>query len=117
MLTRRLLAQLRIDQRTLYGAQDQVSTGRAFSLPSQNPQASVRALTIQRTLEYKEQYQVNLSTTESYLGASESAIAGVIDQLREAQSLVPVALNDSTSAEQRRGRGRCGLPGGRRHAA
>ena len=101
MLTRRLLAQLRIDQRTLYGAQDQVSTGRAFSLPSQNPQASVRALTIQRTLEYKEQYQVNLSTTESYLGASESAIAGVIDQLREAQSLVPVALNESTSAEQR----------------
>lgn len=101
MLTRRLLTQLRLDQRKLFGVQDQVSTGRAFSRPSQDPQSSVRAMTLQRTIEYKEQYQVNLSTTESFLSASETAIAGVVDQLRDVRGSVLTAINEPTSSQQR----------------
>lgn len=101
MLTRRLLTQLRLDQRTLFGVQDQVSTGRAFTRPSQNPQASVRAMTLQRTIEYKEQYQVNLATTGSFLNASETAIAGVVDQLREVRGSILTAINEPTSSQER----------------
>ncbi len=101
MLTRRLMNQLRLDQRMLFGVQDQVSTGRAFTRPSQDPQASVRAMTLQRTIEYKEQYQVNLSTTGSFLNATETAIAGVVDQLREVRGSVLTAINEPTSNQER----------------
>ena len=101
MLTRRLMAQLSLDQRSLFAVQDQVSTGRAFTRPSQNPQASVRAMTLQRTIEYKEQYRINLSTSGSFLAASETSISSVLDQLRDVRGSVLAGINEPTTAQQR----------------
>lgn len=98
----RLMAQLQSDQLRLASLQNQVSTGRALQIPSDDPRAAARSLSLQRVLEFKAQYQVNIRTGESFLGATETAISGTLERLRDARGLVLTALGASTSETQRK---------------
>jgi flagellar hook-associated protein 3 FlgL len=50
----RLLNQLQANQLDMLRLQDQLSTGRRISRPSENPSVALRALQLQRLLEQKE---------------------------------------------------------------
>lgn len=78
----RLLSQLQADQTGLVRLQSQITTGRRVIAPSDDPQAASRAIEIQRILDQKGQFQENLKATQSYLTATDTAIAGVTDLLR-----------------------------------
>ena len=98
LFQQRLLAQLQSDQLRLLELQDQISTGRRFSVPSEDAPASIRAINLQRLLEQREQSSVNLTTSQSYLGATENAISNVSQLIAEVRGLA-VAVSDSTTSE------------------
>jgi flagellin-like hook-associated protein FlgL len=77
----RLLSQLQSDQLDLLRLQDQVSTGRRISRPSDDAAASQRAITLQRLLERKAQLKANVTTGQSFLAVSDSALTDVASTL------------------------------------
>ncbi len=94
----RLLAQLSSDQRALLILQNQVSTGRRISSPSEDAPAAFRAIRIQRLLEQKSQAKTNLTTSQSYLAASDSAISGVSLIMADIRGAA-VAASDTSSSQ------------------
>jgi flagellar hook-associated protein 3 FlgL len=82
----RLLAQLHRDQIDIQRLQAQISTGYRLLAPSDDAPAALRGMGLQRLLELKAQASVNLSTTQSYLDASDTALANVSQLLNEAKS-------------------------------
>lgn len=86
LLQRRLESQLHANQIALLSLQDQISTGRRIQLPGEDPAASQRAIQIQRLLEQKGQIKTNLTTSQSYISATDNAIAGVNSLLNDVRS-------------------------------
>ncbi len=75
LLTRRMLLQLQSEQKRLLHVEQQLVTGRRFQLPSEDAPAANRAVSLQRMLESKQQLQTNLSTSQSYLDATDTALS------------------------------------------
>lgn len=103
LLTRtRLLAQAQLDQQDLFRLQSQISTGQRISLPSEDAPAAGRAIELQRLIERKNQAITNLATNNSYLGATDLALANVANLLNQirgtALGSVGVTSNDSQRA-------------------
>lgn len=97
----RLLSQLQADQTGLVRLQSQITTGRRVISPSDDPQAASRAIEIQRLLDQKGQFQENLKTTQSYLTATDTAIAGVSDLLRSIKGDALSVIGSISSDTQR----------------
>ncbi|MEX2185517.1 MAG: flagellar hook-associated protein FlgL [Pirellulales bacterium] len=103
LLTRqRLLAQAQIDQQELFRLQSQISTGQRISLPSEDAPAAGRAIELQRLIERKDQAISNLTTNNSYLGATDLALANVSNLLTSirgtALGSIGVTADDSQRA-------------------
>src|SRR5262245_18050713 len=97
----RLVSQLQQDQLAILRLQDQVSTGRRIAIPSDDPQASIKAFVLQRLLAQKTQAQTNLQTTQSFLAASDSAMGSLSSLLIEARGVAVTAADSSTGDAQR----------------
>lgn len=95
---RRLLSQLQSDQVNLLKLQEQIGTGRRILAPSEDAPAAVRGIDLQRLLEQKAQIKTNLTTSQSYLAATDTAIASVTDLLSQIRGLAVQAV-DSTTGE------------------
>lgn len=101
LLQSRLTSQLQSDQLSLLRLQTQISTGRRIQLPSEDAPAATQAISLQRLLEQKDQIKVNISTGQSYLDASDSAIANLSSLLNDARGTALTAIDSSASDEQR----------------
>ena len=77
----RLVRQLESDQIALARLQTQISTGRRVLLPSDDAPAALRGIALQQLLERKKQVQVNLTTNQSYLSATDLAISNISNLL------------------------------------
>lgn len=97
----RLLAQLRSDQLDLLRLQTQISTGRRLSTPSEDAPAAIRGMALQRLLEQKAQVQANLTTSQSYLGATDAAVAGVSELIAQARGAAVASMGANSSPMQR----------------
>lgn len=97
----RLLSQLQADQTGLVRLQSQITTGRRVTSPSDDPQAASRAIEIQRILDQKQQFKENLSATQSYLTATDTAIAGVSELLRSIKGDALSVIGSVSSDTQR----------------
>ena len=73
----RLTSQLFGDQVAIAKLQAQISTGIRLTVPSDDAPAAVRAMALQRLLELKDQHQVNLKTSQSFLDATDSSVSNV----------------------------------------
>lgn len=102
LVRQRLLGQLHTIQSDLLRAQDQLATGLRLTSPSDDAPAAVRAMTLQRLLEQKQQFRSNLSTGQSFLGASENAGAAAAEVLIQIRGLAVTAADGATSDNQRR---------------
>ena len=81
----RLVQQYQGDQLDLFRLQNQISTGQRITMLSDDPPAALRAITLQRLLERKDQLQNNVQTGQSFLAASDTAlsdVAGMLGDLR-----------------------------------
>ena len=101
MVRQRLLTQLQSDQRELFRLQTSASTGRRITLPSEDPTASLRAMGLQRLIERKEQVQVNLSTNQSFLTASDNALTDVTRLVNEVRSAALSVTGDQATDTER----------------
>lgn len=101
LLTTRLLSQFQFDQQELLRLQDQISTGLRITAPSDDAPAATRAVTLQRILEQKQQSQVSVNTTKSYVSATDTALSNVSDLLNEIRSQALAAVDSTTSDTQR----------------
>lgn len=97
----RLLSQMQSDQLDLFRLQSQLSTGRLFELPSEEPVASLRVIRLQGLIERKAQVQTNLTTNQSYLTATDSAMASVSNLITEAKAIALGVIDTVSTDEQR----------------
>lgn len=99
LITARLLGQIRFDQNALFRIQNQLSTGMRFMVPSEDAPAAMRSISLQKLLERKDQVKTNLHTNQSFLSASDSALASVSSMLSEIRGLAVSAVSSSSSAD------------------
>jgi flagellin-like hook-associated protein FlgL len=97
----RLLTQLRSDQLDLLRLQTQISTGRRISTPSEDAPAAIRGMALQRLLEQKAQVQVNLATSQSYLSATDAAVAGVSELIAKARGTAVASVGSTSGVAER----------------
>ncbi len=101
LLRNRLTEQMRVDQQDLFRIQQQISTGRRLSIPSEDAPAAVRAIGLQRLIERKGQVQVNLKTNQSYLAATDTALNRVSGLLASIRGTA-VSVSGTTSTDSQR---------------
>ena len=87
-------------QLALQKLENEVSTGQALNLPSDNPIAALDAVNIQRTLDQLTQVGTNLTTNQSYLAQTDSTLSSVANLLTDAQSTASSAAGTTISASQ-----------------
>lgn len=97
----RLLNQVMADQTAMYKTELQLSTGRKYDLPSENPLASMRIMDLQRLLEQKDQIQQNISLGGLYMELTDSTLMSVSDILIEARAIGNANVGTTLSQEER----------------
>ncbi|RCS47729.1 flagellar hook-associated protein 3 [Bremerella cremea] len=98
LLSQRLTNQMSADQLDLLRLQTQITTGRRILSLSDDAPAAIRGLTLQSLLEQKTQIQTNLTTSQSYLAATDVALANASNTLNEMSGLA-VRLSDTTFSD------------------
>ncbi|WP_254506916.1 flagellar hook-associated protein FlgL [Anatilimnocola floriformis] len=101
LVQQRLLSQLQSDQVSILQLQQQIATGRRIGVPSEDAPAAQRAISLQRLLEQKKQARTNLSTSQSYLSATDTAVQGVSNTLNSIRSTV-LGVTDTVSSDEQR---------------
>ncbi len=81
--------------------QMQVSSGKAFLKPSDDPQGSARVLDFTRAIENAEQYQRNITGIKSRLAIEDNALDGVNKGIQRIRELSLAGVSDTYTAEQR----------------
>ncbi|MBN2476201.1 MAG: hypothetical protein JXB62_16430 [Pirellulales bacterium] len=97
----RLLSQVQRDQLDMFSLQMQLSTGHRFQVPSEDADAAQRVIGLQRLLERKEQVQTNLTTNQSYLSATDTALSTISDSMAEVRAVALGVLGTIASDTQR----------------
>ncbi|HMO84844.1 MAG TPA: hypothetical protein PKC18_07995, partial [Lacipirellulaceae bacterium] len=97
----RLLGQLQGDQLDVFRLQNQISTGRRIMLPSEDAPAARRAVTLQRLIERKTQLASNVDAGQSFLAATDRALADVATALGNIRG-VALGVAGTTAAEGER---------------
>ncbi|MEA1951293.1 MAG: flagellar hook-associated protein FlgL, partial [Planctomycetota bacterium] len=100
-IQQRLLSQVQYDQTELFRLQTQLSTGRRFEAPSEDPVASMRIIDIQRLIERKEQVAGNVETNQSYLRATDVALSDISGLVAEVRGTALGALGTTATDIQR----------------
>src|SRR3972149_9054273 len=100
-IRQRLIGQAQADQADLFRLQTQVSTGRRIVLPSEDAPAALRAISLQRVLQRKDQVRTNLAGTTFVLSeadASLNSVSFVLTDIRgEALSVAGTSSTDEQS--------------------
>ena len=72
---------------------DQMTTGRAFNKPSEDPTATVTAMRVRADQRVNAQYERNVRDGKTWMDAADSAIQGSMDLLRKARDLTVQGSN------------------------
>lgn len=86
---------------TMGKASTELSTGKRIAAPSDDPSGAAEALTVQNHLDNLEQSGRLLSSAKSFLSATDSALGGVSDILRQARTLAVQGGGTNLSADER----------------
>ena len=97
----RLLSQVQSNLERLYQLETQLSTGRQFQVPSEDPVAAMRVISLQRLLARNSQLQVNLTTNQSYLSASDSALSNVSSLMSDVRGAALGVMGTTATDTQR----------------
>jgi flagellin-like hook-associated protein FlgL len=101
LVRQRLQSQLQTDQLDIFRLQNQISTGRRITRPSEDAPAAQRAITLQRLIERKTQLQSNVNTGLSYLIATDVALNDVSSLLGDIRGLALGAASTTATDEER----------------
>ena len=106
-ITQRSVAQrttgnLQLALRRLATTQEQLSSGRQISRPSDNPVGTVSALRLRSGIRQTEQFVRNAEDGLGWLSAADNALTSSLDQMRRVRDLTLQAANGSNGAGERR---------------
>ena len=101
-IAQQLTSRVQADQLDLFRLQQSISTGRRVSAPSEDAPAAARAITLQILLERKAQYLTNLNTANSFLSATDTALADVATLLADVRGAALSVADTVSSDNQRR---------------
>lgn len=96
-----ILRQCQSTQLTLGKLQQQLSSGYRFETPSDDPIAAMQVVGLQRLLQRKDQVKTNLETTQSYLGATDTAMSDVFKLLVSSRATALGMMNTVVTDTQR----------------
>jgi len=102
MLAETTLRNLNANMARLEKLQNQLTTGRRISRPSDDPIAVARALNYHTAVDETGQYRRNIDAATGWLDATDSALDAAIQSLQRARELAIQGATDSLSAEDRR---------------
>jgi len=97
----RLIRQVQFDQRELFRLETQLSTGRRFERPGEDPVSAARIMSLQSLLERKKQVRSNLTTNQSYLGSTDVAMSQISNLMSEVRGAA-LAVVGTTATDQQR---------------
>ncbi len=97
----RLTSQIFGNHLAIQRLQSHISTGIRFNAPSDDAPAAVRAIALQRLLELKDQHQVNLKTSQSFLDVTDTSVNSVSDLLLGIRSTVQGSIGTTASDADR----------------
>jgi flagellar hook-associated protein 3 FlgL len=81
--------------------QQQLSSGRLISRPSDSPTGAVSALRLRSDIRRTEQYERNAADGKAWLGRADNALTETLSTVRKARDLALRAVNASTSPTDR----------------
>lgn len=96
-----LLNEVEADQLGLFKLQNQISSGNRLNLPSDDASAALRAVSLQGQIDQNNQFQTNVQTNQSYLGATDSAMMQIVQILNTAQGIASGAVGATATDAQR----------------
>jgi len=88
-------------QQQILVAQNQISTGLAFSEPSDDPGDSAIILQLQKTLDNQNQYLANVQQSQSQLSEVDSSLGDLTDLVTQATTLASQNVGTDATAAQR----------------
>ncbi|ACL74484.1 flagellar hook-associated protein FlgL [Ruminiclostridium cellulolyticum] len=97
MLISNMLTALGNNESRLSKYQNQLHTGKKIQLPSDDPIVAARALKLRTDVSKIEQYQKNLGDAQSWVDATDAALAQIGDILKRAKELATQAANGTNS--------------------
>src|SRR6056297_600408 len=101
MLVNTLLRNVNRNMQTMQKKQDQLSTGKRVSAPSDDPVAISKILKYKTKINELEQYDKNSKDALSWTQTSELAISDISSSLDRARELAVQAANETNSASER----------------
>lgn len=106
-ITQRTVAQrttgnLQYALRRMATTQEQLSSGRQISRPSDNPVGTVAALRFRANIRQTEQYVRNAEDGLDWLGSADRTLTTSLDQIRRVRDLTVQGLNGSNGPNERR---------------
>ncbi len=88
-------------QSQLVSVEEELSTGKAVNVASDNPSAAAVIQQLQNTLSYSTQYSTNISQATSQLNEADSTLGNITTLLTQAQSIASANVSDTVSASSR----------------
>lgn len=101
MLSNNMLRNLTNSFEQLGKYQEQLTTGKKISAPSDNPVVAMKGITYRTNLDQVSQYQRNIGEAHSWLDSSDDALDKVGSTIQRAQELMVQASSDSITPEDR----------------
>ncbi len=88
-------------QKSLADLEQQLSTGKRLSQPSDSPGDAAVAMQLQKTLDQRQAYLSNLQNGQSALSEVDSSLGSLTDILQQAQNIASSSVGSDVSADQR----------------
>lgn len=102
MLSNNMLRNLSSSYGKMSKLQDQVTTGKKFTRPSDDPVATIKGMGYRTDLNKVNQFERNINTVHSWLDSSDDALGEVGDALHRVKELVVQAANDTNTVDDRK---------------
>ena len=81
---------------------NQLSTGKMFQRPSENPVGVGRVMSYSASIARNEQFRLNMNQSKGWLERTENALQGSLDVMQRIRELTIYGANESLTAEDRR---------------
>ncbi|MEJ9281716.1 flagellar hook-associated protein FlgL [Ureibacillus thermosphaericus] len=101
MLSNNMLRNLSNSYAKIGKYQEQITTGRKFTRPSEDPVATVKGMSYRTDLNKAEQFTRNLQTVNTWLDTTDDALDQVGAALHRVKELIVQAANDTNTSEDR----------------
>lgn len=101
MLSNNMLRNLSNSYAKIGKYQDQITTGRKFTRPSEDPVATVKGMSYRTDLNKTEQFTRNMQTVNTWLDTTDDALDQVGNALQRVKELIVQAANDTNTPDDR----------------